>query len=84
MHANIILKVQGDAKHQFACAIKLALNSARAHVTFEDKAADLRLEHEELKRELAAQRSQLKQFQDITKKKDKVHKQFGAYGGGAD
>lgn len=51
MHANIILKVQGDAKHQFARAIKLAVNSTRAHVTCEDKAADLRLEHEDSWRE---------------------------------
>ena len=63
-----VIKAQGDNKHQFSRAIQLAINVAKAH--------------QELKRLIAAQRSQLQQAQDLAKELSKCHsrtlKNFGS------
>jgi hypothetical protein len=61
-----VIKAQGDNKHQFSRAIQLAIAKA----------------HQELKRLIAAQRSQLQQAQDLAKELSKCHsrtlKNFGS------
>ena len=81
VHADIS-KAQGDTKHQFSHAIQLAINITRKHNSFDATTNDMRQEHEELKRLVAAQRSELQQAQDLAKELSKSHsrilKQFGS------
>jgi hypothetical protein len=80
VHADVTT-AQGDAKHQLSRATSLAVDAAKLHRTLEGVMTNLQVEHEELKRQLAAQRIELHQHQDIIKRQGKSHsktlKQFG-------
>ncbi len=80
VHADVTT-AQGDAKHQLSRATSLAVDAAKLHRTLEGVMTNLQVEHEELKRQLAAQRLALQQHQDLIKKQEKSHsrilKQFG-------